>query len=153
MTANTREIPVEEATEAQLRKFAVETLGLDIDDGDTAAIIRTKMAPVHRDANITIEEKRGRKKSVKPSDEAEKKYVLINVHPIPGDPQKYISVGLNGKMMKIPTGEEVRIPVAYQRVLDDAMQAHYEKDNQDRLTETVVMRPKYPYTFIGHVDG
>lgn len=150
--SKTREIPVEEATEAQLRKFATETLGLDIDADDGADVIRMKMAPVHRDANITIASVGRPKKSEKPAETQAAKMVKINVHPVPGDPQKYIAVGHNGDMMKIPTGEDVIIPIRFKTALDDAQQPHYEKDSQDRLTETVTLRPRFPYTFIEYVD-
>lgn len=135
-----REIKIADATDAQLRAFANGTLGFNLpaNTKDTTVLARIKAA-WDKDYILVAEESAaadGTQSGDAPpapsaikaatDERPEKVRIIINVTEETGgnDP---VVVGVNGKVMLIPRGEEVEIPHPYFEVLKNAVTHKYEQ--------------------------
>jgi hypothetical protein len=154
-------IPIAEATEAQLRKFAQETLGIEIKPtmGFDKVLVAVQSA-WDRDIPVMEEDPEGvlagdqpvpvRDRHLPPP--AGKVRINIGIQEEAGG-ERPVEVGVNGKIMLIPRGKDVDIPEAYLEVLQHAVTYKY-----DNLDDGMGINPKarevqlYPFQIRGRVD-
>lgn len=152
-------IPVGEATAAQLREHATLRMGLEIDGRASANTILAKMREAGFDGEeITVllpdaptvprvdPEEVGNRKTVNG-----RKFRRINIprQDIPGG-EEPVPVGVNGRVMFVPRGEDCWVPEDYIEVLNHAVQAIYEAydgSNQLGLRKPRMVK-SYPFSYV-----
>ena len=154
-------IPIGEATEAQLREFAQDTLGIEI---KASAKIEQVRAQVEQAWDRDI-----------PIIEAAPKPTLAGDQPVPvtdtqQDPVEgkvrinigiqetaggndAVPVGVNGRIMLIPRGKDVDIPESYLEALQHAVTFKYDALEDGMGINPVPRKVQlYPFQIIGRVD-
>ncbi len=154
-------IPIAEATVAQLRTFAQETLGISVKENAHLEQVRAKVE-LAWDRDIPIAEAAPEPPlagaSPKPvtdeqvGPEPGKVRINIGIQEEAGGSSP-VPVGVNGKIMLIPRGKDVDIPEAYLEALSHAVTYKYEP-MEDGLGMNPVPREMqlYPFQIIGRVD-
>jgi hypothetical protein len=154
-------IPISEATQAQLRTFAQETLGIEIKATMSAEkVLAAVTSAWDRDIPIMDDEVTGELAGDQPHPvrdrhlpaEAGKVRINIGIQEDAGgsDP---VPVGVNGKIMLIPRGRDVDIPERYLEALKHAVTYKY-----DSLPDGMGINPVprevqlYPFQVRGRVD-
>lgn len=153
-------IPIDEATEAQLREFAADTLGIEIKVNAKVEQVRAQVEQAwDRDIPVTEASPKPTLAGDQPvavtddQNPAEKGKVRINIgiqetaggnDPVP--------VGVNGRIMLIPRGKNVDIPEAYLEALTHAVTFKYDT-GPDGIGMNPVPREVqlYPFQIIGRV--
>lgn len=134
-----REIKLADATDAQLRAFANGTLGLNLPPHtkDSTVLARVHAAWDKEHINVAEEPEQAagaQAGDAPPNPDAKqdakskkdgKVRVYINETEDSGGADPVV-VGVNGKVMLIPRGEEVEIPYPYFEVLKNAVTHKYE---------------------------
>lgn len=148
-----RTISIEEASAAELREFAVNTLGLDIHANSKRETILAKIGPVWDKPEITVSEAELESEQVGPTPqpvtaaqqppEPEKVRIHIAIQEGAGG-QDPVPVAVNGKAMAIPRGKDVSIPVPYYEVLRNAVTHKYDVDDNGSIIPTPREVPLYP---------
>lgn len=155
-------IPMAEATEAELRTFAQETLGINIKASASLEQVRAKVETAW-DRDIPVAEA-----APKPTLAGDQPRPVTDEQggPKPGKVRINIGiqeeaggsapvpVGVNGKIMLIPRGKDVDIPEAYLEALSHAITYKYEP-MEDGLGMNPIPREVqlYPFQIIGRVDN
>ena len=154
-------IPISDATEAQLRTFAQETLGIEIkSSASKAKVLVAVQAAWDRDIPVMEEPVMGELAGDQPvpvrdrhlPPPAGKVRINIGIQENAGgsDP---VPVGVNGKVMLIPRGKDVDIPESYLEALSHAITYKY-----DSLPDGMGINPVprevqlYPFQIRGRVD-
>ena len=128
-------IPIGEATEAELRSFASDTLGIEIHPNAKMETVLAKVGTAWDKPDIQVPDNDPAQTQSgdqpQPVTEAQKApnagmvRLIIGVTEDAGgsDP---IQLGVNGKIMLVPRGEEVEIPDRYFEVLEHAVMDKYD---------------------------
>lgn len=152
-----KRIPIDKASAAQLAAFAGLNLGLEIEDGASAAKVRAVIARSGYDKDFI--ELAGEAERAHPplagqsfNSYAEgtrptKVKILIQRQSGNGNDQP-VPIGVNGSVMFVPRGVEVEIPWIYYHALSNAVQQEFDPDDQDGLKKARDI-PTYPYSVIG----
>jgi hypothetical protein len=161
-------IKVAEATEAELRQFANDTLGLSVATNAKADSIRAKIAAAYDKAEFAIEVKESAPvpiagapataapltlEDIAKLPPAERDQYFVTVLIIKGetpDKQQPVTVSVNGRAMWIERGKPSPIRWPYFHALQNAIQINYHqeaKDPQGNLIGEEV--PSYPYQVLG----
>lgn len=127
-------IPIGDATEIQLRKFAQETLGIDIKSTHSLDKVRASVQSAwDRDIPVMGEPEHGELAGDQPVPVSDRHFlpedgmvrINIGIQEEAGgnDP---VPVGVNGKIMLIPRGKDVDIPTRYLEALSHAVTFKYD---------------------------
>lgn len=134
---NFKKIPIDEATEDQLRNFGRDTLGLTLPPNCKPETLRSKIAAAWDKDFISLPVDTPDNQAV-PAGSAPLPVTDEQAPPKPGYKRIHISVtedaagnepvpvGVNGKVMLIPRGKDVDIPDAYFEVLNNAVTWKYD---------------------------
>lgn len=149
-------IPIGEATEDQLRLFAINTLGIDIKAVAKIETVRARVVAAWDKPDITVDEPKSEpaeassKVAPKPvTDEQQApeknmvRLILLVTEEAGGADD--VQVGVNGKIMLVPRGKPVEIPEPYFESLAHAVTHKYDalKDGgMDPIPRKVQL---YPY--------
>jgi len=170
-----KQIPLVDATEDQLRKFAIEVLGLDIHHMAKSESITAKINQVWDKDTIAVEEENqtitAAPGTAPPNPNLDDK-VSISEKPTAGilisssklDPKVHLELNrsddkggdravplnVNGKTMLIPRGEACNVPYRYYLVLVNAVRTVYEQMDDGELAPREV--PAYPFRVITMPD-
>lgn len=140
-----QKIPVEEATEQQLRDFARDVLGIEIHHSAKHAtcIAKVKEAWDKPEIMVAVTEPAAEAGSDVPESKEEPAQpprpvtaaqrppkagyvrVRIDIQDIPGGNEP-VPVGVNGKVMVVPRAKECDIPEAYYEVLENSVSHIYD---------------------------
>ena len=137
-----KKIPIREATEKELREFASGTLGMTIKSTAKLETVRARIQAAWDKDEITVPdhevpetEQEAKDRSVPqaptPITEAQKPpaegmvRLIVHVSEEAGG-SAAIQLGVNGKIMLVPRGEEVEIPQRFYEVLCHAITHKYE---------------------------
>ncbi|MFN8829160.1 MAG: hypothetical protein ACK50Q_18570 [Labrys sp. (in: a-proteobacteria)] len=167
----TKKIPIDQASAAELRKYATEVLGMaDIKEHMNSQTLRAKIMHVtsadtiqvtvsDREADEPIREPSQPRTaiSLEPGNEegdtdgapANERYfhVIINVDSGPGGKEP-VPLNPNGRNMYVPRGKACWIPEAHFEVLKNATTITYHQENsQGDLIATEA--PQFPYSVMG----
>lgn len=143
-------IKLSEAKGYQVRKFAIEVLGLDVKPADSLQSIKAKIAAVWDGDEIEIGEEEAplRHISMKSDavDESGKQMVkvIIQKTSMPGgsDP---VWLAVNGRGQWVPRGEAVEISAPYFEVLENAKEDVYDRLPDGGINPVPRQVPVYPY--------
>lgn len=148
-------IKLSAATQAQLREFAEAYLGMTFPDDEKTEAIRAKIAAAWSKPEIPIgdEPEPAPKAEAKPKAaakaEGKPKKVRLIVHGSDDeDGNEPIQLGVNGKVMLVPRGEEVEIPYAYFEVLKNAVTHRYEPLRDGGINPVPRKVQLYPFQVI-----
>ncbi len=160
MDVNLPQVPLADATRDQLHRFAAMILGLELsgrpqrdtllakiaESGYTRDVIPDMPAPAAptpaNDMGMQVYKYEGR----------EFTNILISIDENPGG-DRPVPVQVNGKLMYIPRGKIVGVPVEYALNLNDAVQYKYEQGstNQETGDTAPLSAPRevhsYPFSF------
>ena len=145
---------IEQASAAEIRKFAAERCGLDIHanaNKQTAAQrLRTAWAEdwieVTEDARVGDMEAE-RQAAIPEELSQEEAWYRLTIAPAgDNDMDQLVQVGVNGSVMVIPRGEEVEVRGPYVEVLRRAIQQQYSHVDPQDMNSEIIMRevPLYP---------
>lgn len=144
-----KRVPIDDATEVQLRLFASETLGMDIKDTAKIDTVRARVLAAWDKPEILIAdteaapEPEASKPAAKQTEPGMVRLILGVTEEAGGaDP---VQVGVNGKVMLVPRGKEVEIPLAYFQVLENAVQFKYEPLPDGGMEPEPRKVPLYPF--------
>lgn len=154
-----KKIPIGEATEAQLRSFATDTLGIDIKATAKFATVRARVEQAWDKPEITVMESepddakiasQASPQAVTDEQQAPEEgmvRLVVGVTEQAGgnDP---VELGVNGKIMLVPRGIEVEIPYPYFEVLKHAVQDKYDPLPDGGMKPEPRKVPLYPFQVI-----
>ncbi len=136
-----KKIAIGEATEAQLRKFALENLGLSIKDTAKRATVVSRIQQCWTGSNILVPDDRAEtgpepqpagSEAIPQAVTAEQQApaegmvrVILGVTEEAGGKDD-VQLGCNGKIMLVPRGKEVEIPERYFESLAHAVQEKFD---------------------------
>lgn len=155
-----KKIPIGEATEAQLRLFARDTLGIDIKATAKFATVRARVEQAWDKPEITIPDSEPESTKEVPSQaapnpvtEEQQKPAKDMVRLVIGVTEEAggnspVEVGVNGKVMLIPRGKEVEIPYSYFEVLKHAVTFKYDPLPDGGMAPEPRKVPLYPFQVI-----
>jgi len=134
---NYKEVPIEQADVGQLRKFALESLGLDISQQMTGAQIRAKIALAWDKPYILAAPDLPRvdvtplKPPAAPKDDilGSREMVTVYIQPQEGPGgEEPVPLSVNGRAMWVKRGVPSRIRVPYFEVLNHSIRFVYPTD-------------------------
>ena len=146
-------IPISEASVEQLRKFAQETLGIEMKESVSVEKARAQISKSW-DKGIPIEDAEVESEQIgsaptpvtdeqkDPGDEMVRINIGVTEDAGGADP---IQLGVNGKIMLVPRGQDVDIPQKYFEVLQHAVQNKYESHPDGGMNPVPREVPLYPY--------
>ncbi len=142
-------IPIPEATEAQLREFASNTLGLELKPEYKFVTVRAKVEAAWDKPDILVAETAPVPEPA-PSQPQERQVTPGMVRVILGVTEEAggkdpVPVGVNGKVMLIPRGEECEIPESYFEVLEHAVTYRYDALKDGGMDPEPRKVPLYPF--------
>lgn len=152
--SNTITIKLAAATDAQLRQFATETLGLQVSAIEGPAKLRARIAQVYDKDEITLgvaaqlaQGQRPTAPAAAPAvpDEEPMERIIINKTEETGgaDP---VWVSVNGRGLWIPRGETCTVRKRYVDVLRNAVRTMYEQPEGPKGPLVAREVPSYPFT-------
>lgn len=164
-----KKIPLAEASEAQLRDFAGRHLGMELPAGAKIETLRSKIRQAWTQPDIHVLDEHtafvgGRSVSLGDgfgshgfvsngiehfmfeANGRKKVRVILNRSEEAGGSEP-VQVGVNGKVMLVPRGEEVEIPVEYFEVLQNAVRHIFDPLKDGGLSEPRKV-PMYPYQLL-----
>jgi hypothetical protein len=153
-----KRIPITEAKAADLAAFAQLNLGLEVEDGMSAARLKAIIASTGYDKDFIetdaddAPKARGRAQAFNDYAAGAKPdtvKLIIQRQPGPGGDEP-VFVGVNGVAMYIPRGEEVEVPYRYFEALRNAVVTTYESDERHGL-KAGRSAPQYPYSTMSPV--
>ena len=130
-------IPITEATEPQLRSFAIDTLGFTINATAKIETVRARIQQAWNKPEIPIQESKPEppqaetKAGPQPVTDAQRApgdgmvRLILGVTEEAGGADD-VQVGVNGKVMLVPRGKEIEIPEAYFESLAHAVTHKYD---------------------------
>lgn len=153
-TETKKMIPLAEADEAQLRAFAQDYLGMTFPGNTKADTMRAKIMPAWNKSEIPVEvpsdaavdQQEG---SPPPApngqqhDPTKVRIIVQRTEDAGGD--EPVPVGVNGRLMLIPRGEEVSVPYPYFEVLQNAVKHIYDPLPEGGISNTPRKVPAYPF--------
>ncbi len=172
---STKTIQIKDADFDTLKKYAVEVLGLPIKDKTPLPALRAKIntalngatsfviregddadepapLPEHAAAREAREIKsafnQGKPDAQAMPDHGNASHVVLMIHlqDKPGGKEP-VPIGVNGRAMLVPRGEDVKIPYAYYEVLSKAIETHYDPLPGGGLSEPRFV-PRYPHNVL-----
>ncbi len=152
-----KKIPIGEATEDQLRLFAINTLGIDIKASAKEETVLARVKQAWDKPDITIAESESEHVASKavpqPVTDAQKPTASGMVRLILGVTEEAggndpVPVGVNGKVMLIPRGIECEIPERYFEVLQHAVTHKYDPLPDGGMNPIPRKVPLYPFQVI-----
>lgn len=141
-------LKLSEATRPQLLAYARDTLGIsDVNTQTRVEELRAKISACGHD-EVTVEEKEVlpapiSKEQVETTGRKKVKVLIATSEQAGGD--KPVPLGFEGRVMLVPRGEVVEIPVEYFESLKNAVMDHYEPQRDGSFSETPRQVPAYPY--------
>lgn len=151
-----KKIAIAEATEAQLRRFASDTLGLDVARISKIETLRAKVREAHGHDEImaadapepeALQDAASPARAGKRAAASGKVKILIAATDEKGGDEP-IPVGVNGSVMLVPRGAPVEIPAAHYRVLASAVTDRYETDDAGNIKPDPRRVPRFPVTLL-----
>jgi hypothetical protein len=147
-----KKIKLNEATEPQLRSFAESYLGMTFPANTKPETIRAKVMAAWTKEEIMVEDEEPKAaltgqpprtpKGKEPSPD-KVRIIIQRTEEAGGD--EPVPVGVNGKIMLVPRGEEVEIPVSYFEVLKNAVKDIYEPIKEGGINPVPRKVPSYPF--------
>jgi len=144
-------IKIENAKSYQLRKFAIEVLGLEMKAGESTTALKARIASVYEGDSFDVEDEdivspaQKRKAIDITSDEAPGKVtIIISKTNEPGGSQD-VPVAVNGRAMLVPRGKPVEIPEHYFEALKNAEIGIYDELPEGGINPEPRLVPAYPY--------
>lgn len=154
-TQKARAIPIAEATLAQLREFAQTHLGIELPPTANTAQARSQVRQAWAKDEIYVLDEPESEQAKKPTARLGKQTgegkvrLMINRTEEPGGDEP-VPIGVNGRIMLVPRGEEVEIPRPYFLVLRNAIKHVYDMHpNGKELLEKPREVPMYPFQVFG----
>jgi hypothetical protein len=154
---NTVTIPLADATDAQLRQFATEHLGLDVHHLERGAPLRAKIQAAWDKPDITVREEAATPAGQRPTASAadptapaaEEPMVTIMIPQQEGaDGSQPVWVSVNGRGLFIERGKPQTVKKRYVDALRNAVRTEYSQaDAQAPIVARDV--PSYPFSVIG----
>lgn len=149
-------VKLSDATDAQLRQFATEVLGLPVPNAERGAALRARIASVYDKDEIALPEApqpaQGRRPTASAADPAAGEEepmltIIINKTEEAGgaDP---VWVSVNGRGMWIPRGERCKVKKRYVDVLVNAVRTAYEQPEGPKGPMIAREVPAYPYSIL-----
>lgn len=153
-----KKIAIEDATEEQLRTFASETLGISISPTAKLPAVRAKIRAAWDKAEILVEAGEETPEAPSPEDKPKakkakahdgEKMVTVHIGVTQGkDGKEAVPVGVNGKVMLIPRGKNVEIPISYYQVLQNAIRQEYDTDEDGNIIPEPREVMQYPVQLV-----
>lgn len=154
-------IKLKDATDAQLREFATAHLGMSFGADDKTGTIRAAISAAWGKDEIPVAEegpetakpsakKAQRTAGAAPEGKPKKVRLIVNATDDDGGDEA-IQLGVNGKLMLVPRGEEVEIPYPYYEVLQNAITHRYEQLRDGGINPVPRKVPLYPYQVLGYI--
>jgi hypothetical protein len=154
-----KQLPMAEATVAQLRTFAELHLGISVAGTSNRATTLAAMAAawdrdyieIDEDAQVVV--KRGASAATSSTPEQTERdqrliKLLIPVQEGPGG-KDHVPLGVNGIVQLVPRGYPVEIRWPYFEVLARSVQTLYDQDKEHNMIPRLV--PHFPYTVISGI--
>lgn len=149
-----KKIPLKEASEAELRAFAQAHLGMEFDASARLASIRAQVATAWGKDEIVLALSdtaddltpagvAPARVGAAPVPSGAVRIIIQRSDEVGGD--EAVPVGVNGRVMLIPRGEPVTIPLAYFEVLQNAVTHRYESLRDGGLNPVPRAVPMYPF--------
>lgn len=143
-----KKIPLAQASEEQLRVFAETHLGIVIPPGSKIEALRAKVAAAWNKDEIVIQDDAPKSQSegrraAHVSANGKVKLIIQRTDDAGGD--EPVPVGVNGRVMLVPRGEEVEIPQPYFEVLKNAVKHIYEPLKDGGINPIPRKVAMYPY--------
>ena len=144
--------PIKEATNEDIRRFAAESLGIEIPTSASRAIILAKIQPVWDKPHITVTETEAPivdataiPKNQDSADDEKVEILIDRSEEAGGDEPVFASV--NGRGIYIPRGEPAVIAARYVEVLQRAVKTvfHQVKGSNELIPREV---PLYPFRIL-----
>lgn len=159
-----KKVLLKDATEAQLRDFAQNHLGIEISENEKRASILTKIQAAYTKEDITVTDHDGpadkstevkqpkaatsaktQVQRAKTSQKGEKMVrLMIQRTEGPGGADD-VPLGCNGKVMLVPRGRIVEIPERYYEVLKNAIKHVYDPLPEGGLNPVPREVPEFPF--------
>jgi hypothetical protein len=143
-----KKIPIAEATEEQLRAFAETHLGISIHANSKIETLRAKVSAAWNKDEITVSDDAPEprlERRVAPVSASNGKVKLIIQRTDEAGGDEPVPVGVNGRVMLIPRGEEVEVPQSYFEVLKNAIKHIYEPLKDGGINPVPRKVAMYPY--------
>lgn len=155
-----KEIPLKNATVAQLREYAGNVMGLHLEENLRQPQIVSKIRQANPDLqSITVFDESGDDAPVKATPPTPagptpprpgRTRLMIQTSEITGG-DRPIQVSVNGSMMLIPRGELVDVPDPFAEVLKNAVETRYEERRD--ADGNIIMVPRhvarFPVSYFG----
>lgn len=151
-----KKIALAEASEAQLRTFAEDYLGMTFPANTKVETLRAKIKSAWTKDEISVADAAPEEPLVGQAPPTPKgqeiapgkvKIIIQRTDDSGGD--EPVPIGVNGKVMLVPRGEEVGIPMAYFRVLENCVTYRYESLKDGGINPIPRKVPLYPFQRIG----
>ncbi|WP_022727224.1 hypothetical protein [Fodinicurvata sediminis] len=150
----TKKIPIAEATEQQLRDFAESYLGISVPHNTKLETLRAKVSQAWTKDEIIVEvadAHQAQEGTPPPPATPEQQppgkkqvRILIQRTDEPGGDEA-VPIGVNGRVMLVPRGQEVDIPEDYYQVLKNAVTHRYEALPDGGINPEPRKVPAYPF--------
>lgn len=148
-----KKIALAQASEEQLRTFAETHLGISLPQGAKIETLRAKVAAAWNKDEIIIQsdaqnqaQSEGRRAAPASASNGKVKLIIQRTDDAGGD--EPVPVGVNGRVMLVPRGEEVEIPKSYFEVLKNAVKHIYEPLKDGGMNPIPRKVAMYPYQVI-----
>ena len=153
-----RQIPIEQASHAELLQFARDTLGLNLPPNTKVTTLRAKISAAWSKDHINLPVTEAEETTQVGSDpqpvtaeqqvpNADKVRIKIAITEEAGGNEP-VPVGVNGRIMLIPRGKEVDIPVSYFEILEHAIAYKYDPMPEGGMNPVPREVPMYPFQVI-----
>jgi len=143
-----KKVLLKDATGPQMRAFAQTHLGMEFRHNEPNEKVRAAIAQAWaKDEIIVVEEEPQAKKAStqrEPGPVADKVRLIVQRTEEAGGDEP-VPVGVNGRIMLIPRGEEVEIPVPYFEVWKNAIRYIYDANKEGGLNPVPRQVPAYPF--------
>lgn len=155
-----KEIPLAEATPKQLAEFCTNVLGMEgvtYQMGRDKILAKLKTVSFGKDTIFVSEQPMQMQGEVMvpPAKDDEKlsgKKVIIHIHDDGEEGEsRPVPVGVNGRLMLIPRGEDVTIPIEYKEVLDHAKKSIPIRNRDNHITGWRDVH-QYGYNVVGYAN-
>lgn len=163
MNPTNKRVPLTEATEAQLREFATNTLGLDVKQGSSLTQLQAAISKAWSEPTIIVSEAQQPAPAASPKNPAVKTdppgahnnalvpkdshrdprvVLIVSRQEGPGG-DRSVEVSVNGTLILIPRGEQVSVAYRYYEALKNAVQTVYDQDRDNEI----ISRDVHAYPF------
>lgn len=160
MNAPMKMIPIEQADRDQLKEFAETYLGMNFPNNTKEETMRAKVKAAWSKPEIPVADREAQAEAAQAEVEGQQgtppppvtaeqqrqpdkvRVIIARTDEAGGD--EPVPVGVNGRVMLVPRGEEVDIPPSYYEALQHAVKNIYERDDQGNLVPEPRKVPAYP---------